>query len=141
MVTIFDVKKAFNESLKKFTGIEVASKQVDENFDTPVFFTEMEIISSSALNKTFQENNVRLRAIYFPKIEKDQADMLKMIARLEECYRLNFYVKDRVLNVKEIEYDIDEENGYLIFTFKLSYLIAYEKEKYDFMENVEINNK
>lgn len=140
MVSILDVKKAFNESLTKYTGVKVVSKTVDENFDTPAFFTEIDIISSNALNKTFHENNLRLRAIYYPKKEKDQADILKMISTLEKCYRLNFYVKDRVLNVKDTEYDIDEENGYLIYTFKLSYLTAYEKEKHDLMENVRINS-
>lgn len=140
MVSIFDVKKAFNESLTKYTGVKVASKVVDENFDTPVFFTETEVISSNALNKTFQENNLRLRTIYYPRISKNQVDILNMISILEKCYRLNFHVKDRVLNVKDTEYDIDEENGYLIYTFRLSYLTAYEKEKTDLMENIEINN-
>ncbi|MBC2576576.1 phage tail terminator family protein [Peptostreptococcus canis] len=140
MITIMDVKKALNKKLKEATGVNVGSKKIDENFRGPIFFTEIQIIKSSAINKFLHENSLRLRILYYPEKKFDKIDIFKTLNELEKSFRLNFKVLDRVLNVQDISFDIDEEKGFLYFTFKTQYITKYERnEEYDLMEDLKLN--
>ncbi|MDY5479000.1 MAG: hypothetical protein SPG13_00915 [Peptostreptococcus porci] len=109
MITIMDVKKAFNEKLKKVTGVGVGSHAIDENIEGPIFFTEINVISSGSINKVLHRNNLRLRALYYPAKKLDKVDMYKVQCELEKYFRLSFEVGSRVLNVQDLRFDIDEE--------------------------------
>lgn len=134
-----DVKKAFNEKLKRVTGVSVGSHAIDENIAGPIFFTSMNVISSSAVNKTLHRNNLRLRAIYYPTRKLDKVEIYKVLGKLEEGFRLSLEVLDRVLNIEELKFDIDEEQGFMYFTFRVNYLTRYSKGEYDTMENLKLN--
>lgn len=136
-----DVKKAFNEKLKRITGVGVGSHAIDEDIVGPIFFTSMNVISSSAVNKTLHRNNLRLRALYYPAKKLDKIDMYKVLADLEKEFRLSLEVKDRVLNVEDIKFDVDEEEGFMYFTFRVEYMTRYDKEKYDTMEVLEMKER
>lgn len=141
LITVFDVKKAFNIKLKRVTGVSVGSRAIDENIAGPIFFTEINVINSSAINKTLHKNNLRLRALYYPAKKNDRVEMYKMMDILEKEFRLSLEVQNRKLNVEELKFDIDEEEGFLYFTIRVNYITRYEKEKYDNMETLDINER
>lgn len=134
MITVFDVKKAFNIQLKRVTGVNVGSRTINENIVGPIFFTEINVINSSAINKILHKNNLRLRALYYPTRKNDRVEMYKMMNILEKEFRLSLEVQDRRLNVEELKFDIDEEEGFLYFTFRINYITRYKKEKCNNME-------
>ncbi|WP_061101921.1 phage tail terminator family protein [Peptostreptococcus anaerobius] len=141
MITVMDVKAAFNRKIKKVTGVGVGSHAIDEDIAGPIFFTNMSVISSSAVNKTLHRNNLRLRALYYPAKKLDKIDMYKVQADLEKEFRLSLEVKDRVLNVEDIKFDVDEEEGFMYFTFRVEYMTRYEKEEYDTMKVLEVRER
>ncbi|WAW14748.1 phage tail terminator family protein [Peptostreptococcus equinus] len=139
MITVLDIKKAVNKALIEKTGIVVASKDVDEDIKRPIFFTELITIGSSAEKKYVQKNSIRVRIQYYPKLENSVVDMYRIESELKSIFRLSLIVENRVLNIDEIESDIDEEKGFLYFTFKSVFRTKYQKEKIELMSEMKIN--
>lgn len=140
MISVKDVKSELNKTLSESTGVRVLSHVVDEGFDKPAFFTDINVIKSEAINKKLHRYNLRLRVLYYPE-NKNVSDMYTMASKLADVFKITFNVKDRKLNVNDFSFDIDEEEGYMYFTFTTEFNVRYDQEPVDIMKKIEINER
>lgn len=147
MISILELKKAVNDSIYEATGLKVVSHSVDDNFKKPACFVDYNVIYRTPITKVLDKWNIRFRIYYYPKKPRDEVDMLRMLGKLQDEFRLNVkcYDKDseryRYLNILESDFMLDLESGLLLFTFRTEFMqrIKVVEEDIDIMRELEIN--
>lgn len=118
MITYKDLRIAVNRKLKT-TGIEVNSEDVSEGFNRPSFFVEfLNIARSSDENQVHKSLSVQI--YYFPTDRYEYAiEVLEMQETLENIFDLKLAIKDRLINVEDIDTGIVD--GVLNCSFDLAF--------------------
>lgn len=132
------IKKKLN---KAFPKIEVQMQDVEEGFKRPSFFIELTNIKSKDFMKSFKDNSLTIRIIYFPSHpHKNQLELLKMMDELDKIF-----IEDNVLELDvdfrtEIyETDKNVVDKVLHYSFDIYFSEQYIKEmiEVEMMENLE----
>ena len=136
MITYKDIKIAVNRQLKK-TGIEINSSDVEEGFNRPSFFVQLDN-ANRAGNESQVERSLTVRIYYFPSDRYEYAiEVLEMQETLEELFDLKLAVKDRYLNVDELTTFMND--GVLNCSFDMQFYTARDlewvtEERKDFLD-------
>ncbi|MEK4715340.1 phage tail terminator family protein [Sporosarcina sp. FSL K6-5500] len=128
MITYKDLRIAVNRKLKT-TGIEVNSEDVSEGFNRPSFFVEfLNIARSSDENQVHKSLSVQI--YYFPTDRYKYAiEVLEMQETLENMFDLKLAIKDRLINVEDI--NTGTVDGVLNCSFDLAFYDGRERNKYE----------
>lgn len=136
MITYKDIKIAVNHQLTK-TGIEINSSDVEEGFNRPSFFVQLDN-ANRAGNESQVERSLTVRIYYFPTDRYEYAiEVLEMQETLEELFDLKLAVKDRYLNVDELTTFMND--GVLNCSFDMEFYTARNlewvtEERKDFLD-------
>lgn len=129
MITYKDIRIAVNRQLKK-TGIEVNSRDVEEGFNRPSFFVQLDNLNRSG-DKEQVHKSMAVRIYYFPTDRYEYAiEVLDMQETIERLFDLKIAVKDRYFNVDEILTNLTD--GVLNCSFDIQF---YDGRVYDGLEN------
>lgn len=133
MITLSVVKKAVVDVLKT-TGHHINSRDIKEGFKRPSFFVQLENNIRSGTPDQIHRF-VTIHIYYFPDDRYNVAmDLLKMEDQMEELFDLKLKVKDRYLNINELNSFVNDD--VLNVSFDLEFEIARRKNIYD-PDNVE----
>ena len=118
MITYKDIRLAVNRKLKT-TGIDINSEDVSEGFNRPSFFVEfLNIARSSDENQVHKSLSVQI--YYFPTDRYKYAiEVLEMQETLENIFDLKLAIKDRLINVEDI--NTGTVDGVLNCSFDLAF--------------------
>lgn len=138
MIDYKDIKTAVNKQLSNL-GIDIQSRDVREGFNRPSFFVQLDNASRS--NYTTQIGRMlTVRIYYFPSDRYEYAvEVLEMQDELEQLFDLKLPVKDRLLNITDLESGMSD--GVLQCSFELEFEFGREEEEADKMEKLLINNE
>jgi hypothetical protein len=117
MTTRAQINAAINQAIKtEFPGIKIVSQDVEEGFDRPSFFVQLETTRTETFQGTIRRD-MTCRIRYFPKNRYQyKEEAYDVIDRLESLFGLNFPVGDRTITIdgafadiidKVVHYDFD----------------------------------
>lgn len=128
MITYKDIRIAINRQLAK-TGIEINSRDVQEGFNKPSFFVQLNNVGRSG-DENQVHKSMMVQIYYFPSDRYEYAiEVLDMQETLEELFDLKLPVKDRLLNVDEFTTFLN--GGVLNCTFDLEFYDARDWNKFE----------
>ncbi|MGE8080508.1 phage tail terminator family protein [Peribacillus loiseleuriae] len=118
MITYKDIKRSVNQKLSTF-GIEINSNDVQEGFNRPSFFVQLENnVRSGDENQVHKALTVQI--YYFPKDRYDYSiEVMDVQDQLENKFDLKLKVLDRFFNIDEVTSDTTD--GVLSFSFDLAF--------------------
>lgn len=131
MITIIDIKKALNKEIEKNFDVKVLANSVKDNFKTPAFFTKVEPLAYDYETRFRQAEVYRLEIHYFPERFNNEFELMTVQSKLRQIFDRKFDVKERKLNILEIEESIHQ--GTLFFRFKLEFQQYREAPEYEKM--------
>jgi len=124
MITLKDVRIAVNKQLKK-TGIEINSRDVEEGFNRPSFFVQINNVGRHG-TETQIERMLSINIYYFPSDRYEYAiEVLEMQETLEDLFDLKLRIKDRHLNVDEFNTFLND--GVLNCSFDIEFFDGRKK--------------
>jgi len=111
------INAAINEAiLAEFPGIKIMSRDVEEGFDRPSFFVQLETNRTETFEGSIRRD-MTCRIRYFPTDRyRFKEEAYDVIDRLESLFGLNFQVGDRTITIdgayadiidKVVHYDFD----------------------------------
>ena len=117
MITRAQINEAINSAIKaEFPGIKIVSRDVEEGFERPSFFVQLE----TNRTETFQgsvRRDMTCRIRFFPTDRHQyKEEAYDVIDRLETLFGLNFQVGERTITIdgavadiidKVVHYDFD----------------------------------
>lgn len=133
MITYKDIRIAINRQLSK-TGIEITSRDVTEGFNRPSFFVQLNNVGRSGdVSQVHKAMTVQI--YYFPTDRYEYSiEALEMQETLEELFDLKLSVRDRHLNVDELNTFIND--GVLNCTFDLAFYSG-RKTEYEIIDKAD----
>jgi len=138
MITYKDIKIAVNGLLSRQFEVDINSNDVKEGFLRPSFFVQFnDSIRSSTVYQI--EKSLTVRIHYFPSDRYDYSiELLDIQEQLEGLFDLKLPVKDRKINIIEVECVITD--GVLVFSFEIEFSEGREIE-YGANPNTELMQK
>jgi hypothetical protein len=131
MITYKDIKKAINTKLSQEFGIEINSRDVQEGFNRPSFFVQLENSVRSG-DETQVHKALTVRIYYFPTDRYEYSiEVLDVQEQLESIFELKLRVMDRFFNINESESVTSD--GILNFSFDIEF---YDGREFDGLENL-----
>ncbi|QPQ30984.1 phage tail terminator family protein [Lysinibacillus sp. JNUCC 51] len=125
MITYKDIKNAINHKLDVF-DVEINSRDVSEGFERPSFFVRLENSKRSGDGSQVHKT-MNVQIYYFPSDRYEYSiEVLEIQERLEELFDLKLPVRDRLLNIDELNTDLID--GVLNCSFDLEF---YDGRKSD----------
>lgn len=125
MITLKDLRLAINRQLSK-TGHEVNSRDVQEGFNRPSFFVQFNNVGRHGTESQV-ERTLIVNIYYFPTDRYEYAiEVLDMQETLESLFDLKLRVKDRYLNVDNLNTFVND--GILNCTFELEFFTERDVE-------------
>ena len=91
MVTMTDLKKSVNKTIKDNFEMAVNSNNVKDSFKTPAFFTTIEPINFNFETKYRNTESYIIRVHYFPKIHNDDIEIYQIADKLRKCFDRNHH--------------------------------------------------
>lgn len=134
MITYKDIKKAVNSELATF-GVEINSQDVQEGFNRPSFFVQLDNNKRSG-DESQVHKALTVQIYYFPTDRHDYSmEVLEVQEQLEEIFELKLKVLDRLFNIDET--DSGTTDGVLNFSFDIEF---YDGRKYKGLDNTIIDD-
>jgi hypothetical protein len=131
MITYKDIKKAVNTKLSQEFGIEINSRDVQEGFNRPSFFVQLENTVRSG-DESQVHKALTVRIYYFPTDRYDYSiEVLDVQEQLENVFDLKLSVQDRHFNIDEASSLVTD--GVLNFSFDIAF---YDGRDYVGLENI-----
>jgi len=126
MIDYKDIKKAVNKQLSK-TEIEIMSRDVEEGFNRPSFFVELDNVNRSSTVSQI-ERSLTVRIYYFPSERYNYSiEVLEMQDKLEDLFDLKLKIKSRWLNI--LDYQSFVNDGVLSCSFDIEFEDGRHSEK------------
>lgn len=127
MITFRDIKDAIALKLStEFPQIKVYDEQVKQGFDAPAFFIQLIPINNTRANFFTENPTLMIDIQYFPQ-EESNDELYDINEKLGKSFKPFFIkVKDRVLNIIKVEYEIFD--FVLHFQLNLDYLVSIREE-------------
>jgi hypothetical protein len=142
MVTINDLITVINTTLAtKFPAIDRLSTDIEEGFNRPAFFVDIDNHNKSMLGEVLKDVNLTVRIYYFPSSkQKNRIELLTMIEDLNSIFLTNLMInEDFFIPIDEINATITAEKVLLVnFDVRYVYEVA-EDEDLELIENLEMN--
>lgn len=118
MITLKDIRMAVNRKLAK-TSKEINSRDVKEGFNRPSFFVQLNNAGRTG-TETQIERTLTVVIYYFPKDRYEYSiEVLDMAETLENLFDLKLRVKDRYLNVDDLQTIVND--GVLNCMFEIEF--------------------
>ncbi|WPC40624.1 DUF6838 family protein [Clostridium sp. JS66] len=134
MITFKDIKDAVTLKLStEFSKINVYDEEIRQGFSPPAFFIELIPVSTTRASFFTKNPTLIVDVQYFAKEESNE-ELYDMADSLERSFKFCIQVKDRVLNIMKIEYEIVD--FVLHFQISLNYLVSI-REDIEAVENIE----
>ena len=108
MLKTSKILKAFNDILKNEFNVKVYGKETKEGYKMPCFNTEILINPMEKMNKHIIRNSVTLNAAYVMETV-DSVKQFDVIDKMRELFISYLKVDDRVLHIKEFNYQYTGE--------------------------------
>ncbi len=127
MITFKDIKDAITLKLStEFPEIKVYDEQVKQGFDAHAFFIQLIPINNTRANFFTENPTLMIDIQYFPQ-EESNDELYDINEKLGKSFKPFFIqVKDRVLNIIKVEYEIFD--FVLHFQLNLDYLVSIREE-------------
>lgn len=126
MITYKDIKLAVNRLIKGKFNIEINSNDVEEGFERPSFFVQLEDGERFGY-ETQVHKSLTIRIYYFPKDRnKNSIELLDVQEQLENLFDLKLKVKERFFNIDSVQ--TNAPDGVLDFSFEIAF---YEGREID----------
>jgi len=142
MITLTNLITVINNTLKiKFPTIDNLSTDIEEGFDRPAFFVDIDNHNKSKLGEILKDVSLTVRIYYFPSSKyKNRVELLTMIENLNSLFLTNLKInEDFYIPIDEINSTITEEKV-LVVDFDVRYVYEVsEDDDLDLIENLEIN--
>lgn len=107
MISLKDIRQAVNHQLN-VTGIEINSRDVSEGFNRPSFFVQLDNVKTFS-TPTHVRRSLTVRIYYFPtERHENSMELLNMQEQIESLFVLHLKVKDRLLNIDDVDSTIIE---------------------------------
>jgi hypothetical protein len=141
MITLNDLITVINTVLeKRFPNIERLSTDIEEGFNRPSFFVDIDNHNKSMLGEVLKDVNLTVRIYYFPKNKyKNRIELLSMIEDLTNLFLTNLKINaDFYIPINEVNSTITEEKV-LIIDFDIRYVYEVpEDEELEMLEEINI---
>lgn len=135
MITFKDIKDAITLKLsEEFRQIEIYDEKIQQGFKPPAFFVQLIPINTTRAGRVVKNPTLTVDVHYFPK-EECNDELYDMAESLEKSFKFSIQVKDRVLHIQKIEYEIVD--FVLHFQVDLDYLVSI-REDVESAENIEL---
>lgn len=142
MITLSDLVTVINNTLDtKFPTISRLSTDIEEGFNRPAFFVDIDNHNKSMLGEVLKDVNLTVRIYYFPSSkQKNRIELLTMIEDLNSIFLTNLMInEDFFIPIDEINATITAEKVLLVnFDVRYVYEVA-EDEDLELIENLEMN--
>lgn len=142
MITYKDILFSATKMLSDNFDIDVIVENSEGIFENECFYVTVVPINSTASTKTTNQRQIMLSVKHFGSNKLKNYDMAD---KLECLFARNIKVKDRFLNVSNVEPNFltDEVGDMLDFLIYINYFeeIDQVKEEFDNIENVELIDK
>ncbi|AKA69840.1 phage tail terminator family protein [Clostridium scatologenes] len=126
MITFKDIKDAVTLKLStEFSNIKVYDEEIRQGFSPPAFFIELIPVNTIRTNFFTKNPTLIVDVQYFAK-EENNDELYDMADSLERSFKFCIQVKDRVLTIVKIEYEIVD--FVLHFQISLNYLVSIREE-------------
>lgn len=143
MITIKDVLLVINTILNaNFPNIEIQATDIEEGFNRPSFFVEVENNNTSNLMTNYKDKNLSIRIYYFPSNrETYQIEIIEVEEKLEELFCQKIKInEDFYIAIDETESETIDR--VLQFVFDLNYVQELEDtDESELIDTLDINIK
>lgn len=134
MITFKDIKDAITLKLsQEFSQIKIHDEKIQQGFKPPAFFIQLIPINTTRAGRVTKNPTIIVDVHYFPK-EECNDEIYDMAESLEKSFKFSIRVKDRLLHIQKIEYEIVD--FVLHFQISLDYLVSI-REDIEHNENLE----
>lgn len=142
MITLSDLVTFINTSLEtKFPTIERLSTDIEEGFNRPAFFVDIDNHNRSMLGEILKDVSLTVRIYYFPSSKyKNRIEVLTMIEDLTNLFLTNLKInEDFYIPIDEVNSTVTEEKVAIV-NFDIRYVYEVpEDEGLEMIENLEMN--
>lgn len=142
MITYKDILFSTTKILSDNFNCDVIVENQEGTFENECFYVTLVPVTSKASTSKTNEKQLMISIKYFGGSKLDNYDIAD---RLEGLFARNLKVKDRVLNISNVEPNFlnDEVGDMLDFLIYITYFddIYIEKETYDNMESIDMEIK
>ncbi len=142
MIILTDLITVINNALAtKFPTVNRLSTDIEEGFDRPAFFVDIDNHNKSMLGEVLKDVNLTVRIYYFSSSKyKNRLELLNMIENLNSLFLTNLKInEDLYIPIDEINSTITEEKVLVVdFDVRYVYEVA-EDDDFDLIENLELN--
>lgn len=146
MLTYIDIINAFTFKLSKaFSDVDIFTDDTTNNFDSECFYVQLIPLPTSVANKVTDEKGFIASIKYYQEPNSSRLNLYDITSELEKTFVRNIQVKDRYLNISNVEPNIlqDEIGYYLDFLVTVKYFedVYVQKIDYELMKDVQINQE
>jgi len=142
MITLEDLITVINTTLEtKFPSIKLLSTDIEEGFDRPAFFVDVDNHNKSMLGEVLKDIKLTIRIYYFSSSKrKNRIELITMIDDLNDLFLTTLKINDDFyISIDEVNSTITEEKV-LVVDFDIRYVYEVpEDEDLEMIENLEIN--
>lgn len=142
MITLKDLITVINTNLEtKFPNINLLSTDIEEGFDRPAFFVDIDNHNKSMLSEVLKDVNLTIRIYYFSSSKrKNRIEVIDMMEDLKDLFLTTLKInEDFYIPIDEVNSTITEEKVLLVdFDVRYVYEVP-EDEDLELIENLEIN--
>ena len=142
MITYKDILFSTTKILSDNFNCDVIVENKEGTFENECFYVTLVPVTSKASTYKTNEKQLILSVKYFGGSKLDNYDMAD---RLEGLFARNIKVKDRVLNISNVEPNFlqDEVGDMLDFLIYITYFdfIKLNEEAYENMQDIDLNMK
>lgn len=142
MITLKDLITVINTKLStKFPNINIVSTDIEEGFDRPAFFIDIDNHNKSTLGEVLRDVNLTIRIYYFSTSKyKNRVELITMIEDLTNLFLTNLKInEDFYIPIDEVNSTITEEKV-VIVDFDVRYVYeVFEEEDLETLEDLNIN--
>ena len=142
MITYKDILFSTTKILSDNFNCDVIVENQEGTFENECFYVTLVPVTSKASTYKTNEKQLILSVKYFGGSKLDNYDMAD---RLEGLFARNIKVKDRVLNISNVEPNFlqDEVGDMLDFLIYITYFdfIKLNEEAYENMQDIDLNMK
>ena len=142
MITYKDILFSTTKILSDNFDCDVIVENQEGTFENECFYVTLVPVTSKASTYKTNEKQLILSVKYFGGSKLDNYDMAD---RLEGLFARNIKVKDRVLNISNVEPNFlqDEVGDMLDFLIYITYFdfIKLNEEAYENMQDIDLNMK